>query len=406
MKPPIQIRNRFLLTVDLLLIVTAVLASFALRLELGAIFTQYLPSAWVMVAIALVVKPIVYYLFGLYRRYWVYASTRELRLIVVATATASVCVAFFVLLGRSIGGFTRGFPRSVLGIDWLLSLFSVGGVRLIVRMLAESGQVSQKADGLAGVRRVVVVGAGDAGVLVVRELQRNPQMHMLPVAFVDDDAEKLRKEIHGVPVDGRLRELASVVNRNHAHEVVIAIPTAPGHVVRLVTDVCRARGIPFRTMPGMYELIGGKVSVSRLREVDISDLLRRQPASIDDEAEMEIPLPVDLPVITVWVGYVPVVIVPELTLHVGAEGHVHAGIQTAVAQEARLRAGLAYRGGAWSPISQFSNEFYFTPPQLYATADLKGYAAPQLELLLYGMVGPYASVEAYLKLEADLAAVP
>ena len=284
MKPPIQIRNRFLLTVDLLLIVTAVLASFALRLELGAIFTQYLPSAWVMVAIALVVKPIVYYLFGLYRHYWVYASIRELRLIVFATATASVCVAFFVLLGRSIGGFTSGFPRSVLGIDWLLSLFSVGGVRLIVRMLAESGQVSQKADGLAGIRRVVVVGAGDAGVLVVRELQRNPQMHMQPVAFVDDDAEKLRKEIHGVPVDGTLRELASVVNRNHAHEVVIAIPTAPGHVVRLVTDICRARGIPFQTMPGMYELIGGKVSVSRLREVDIGDLLRRQPAWIDDEA--------------------------------------------------------------------------------------------------------------------------
>jgi FlaA1/EpsC-like NDP-sugar epimerase len=284
MKPPIQIRNRFLLTVDLLLIVTAVLASFALRLELGTIFTHYLPSAWVMVGIALVVKPVVYYLFGLYRRYWVYASTRELRLIVFATAAASVCVAFFVLLGRSLGGFTRGFPRSVLGIDWLLSLFSVGGVRLVVRMLAESGQVSQKADGLAGARRVVVVGAGDAGVLVVRELQRNPQMHMLPVAFVDDDKEKLRKEIHGVPVDGALRELDSVVKRQHAHEVVIAIPTAPGHIVRLVTDICRARGIPFQTMPGMYELIGGKVSVSRLREVDIGDLLRRQPAWIDDEA--------------------------------------------------------------------------------------------------------------------------
>jgi FlaA1/EpsC-like NDP-sugar epimerase len=284
MKPAFQIRNRFLLLVDLLLIVTSVLASFALRLDLGPVFSMYLPSAWAMVAIALVVKPIVYYLFGLYRRYWVYASVRELRLIAIATATASVCVAFFVMLARSLGGLQAGFPRSALGIDWLLSLFSVGGLRMTIRVLAESGQISQKADGLAGIRRVVIVGAGDAGVLVVREMQRNPQMHMLPVAFVDDDPEKLKKEIHGVQVAGTLRELGRIVDRQRAHEVVIAIPTAPGHIVRLVTDLCRSRDIPFRTMPGMYELIGGKVSVSRLREVDIGDLLRREPAGIDDDA--------------------------------------------------------------------------------------------------------------------------
>ena len=283
MKPAFQIRNRFLLVVDLLLIVTSVLASFALRLDLGPVFTAYLPSAWAMVAIALIVKPVVYYFFGLYRRYWVYASIREMRLIILATLTASVCVAFFVMLGRSVGGLQAGFPRMVLGIDWLLSLFSVGGLRIAVRLLAELGQISQKADGLAGLRRVVVVGAGDAGVLVVREMQRNPQLHMFPVAFVDDNPEKLKKEIHGVQVAGTLRQLASIVDQNHAHEVVIAIPTAPGEVVRLVTEVCRAKEIPFRTMPGIYELIGGKVGVSRLREVNISDLLRREPAEIDNE---------------------------------------------------------------------------------------------------------------------------
>ena len=283
MRPAFQIRNRFLLIVDLLLIVTSILASFALRLDLGPVFTAYLPSAWAMVAIALIVKPIVYYFFGLYRRYWVYASIREMRLIILATATASVCVAFFVMLGRSVGGLQAGFPRMVLGIDWLLSLFSVGGLRIAVRVLAELGQISQKADGLAGLRRVVVVGAGDAGVLVVREMQRNPQLHMLPVAFVDDNPEKLKKEIHSVRVAGTLRQLASIVDQNHAHEVVIAIPTAPGEVVRLVTEICRTKGIPFRTMPGIYELIGGKVGVNRLREVNISDLLRREPAEIDNE---------------------------------------------------------------------------------------------------------------------------
>jgi FlaA1/EpsC-like NDP-sugar epimerase len=283
MRPILQVRNRTILAGDLILIVTSVLASFALRLELGPLLSTYLPQAGVMVLLALVSKPIVYHFFGLYRRYWVYASTRELLLIATATIAASVVVSTQIMLVIISGGLP-GFPRSVLGIDWLLSLFSVGGLRIAVRLLAESGQISQKADGLAGMKRVVVVGAGDAGALVVREMQRNPQLHMLPVSFVDDDPEKLGKTIHGVRVDGRLRELSTLVRRRFAHEVVIAIPAAPGHVVRFVTDICRSQGISFRTMPGIYELIGGKVSVNRLREVDISDLLRRPPASIDDEA--------------------------------------------------------------------------------------------------------------------------
>lgn len=284
MKPAFQIRNRLLLAADLVLIFTSVLASFALRLDLGPLFVSYIPHALTMAAIALVVKPIVYYMFGLYRRYWVYASTRELQLIAVTTATASVVTALVIMVAILAGIMPANFPRSVFGIDWLLSLFSVGGLRFSVRVLAESGQISQKADGLAGMRRVVVVGAGDAGALVVREMRRNPQLHMLPVAFVDDDEEKQGKEIHGVPVEGPLKDLADVVDGKRAQEVVIAIPTAPGPVVRFVTEICRERDISYRTMPGVYELIGGKVSVSRLREVDISDLLRREPAEIDDDA--------------------------------------------------------------------------------------------------------------------------
>jgi FlaA1/EpsC-like NDP-sugar epimerase len=284
LKSKFQIRNRTILLGDLILTVTSVLASFALRLDLGPAFGDYLPSAWTMVFLALIVKPGVYYLFGLYRRYWVYASIRELRVIAVATATASVVVALFVLLLRSIGGLQAGFPRSVLGIDWLLSLVSVGGLRLTVRLLAESGQISQKGNGTARSRQVIVVGAGDAGALVVREMQRNPQAGMKPVAFVDDDREKSKKTIHGVRVEGPIAELEKVIRRHPSPEVVMAIPTAPGTVVRAVTEVCQRHHVPFRTMPGIYELIGGKVSVSRLREVNISDLLRREPAEIDDEA--------------------------------------------------------------------------------------------------------------------------
>lgn len=284
MKPRIQVRNRTLLLGDLVLTVTAVLASFALRLDLGPAFGDYLPSAWAMVAVALVIKPAIYYLFGLYRRYWVYASTRELRLILFATGTASVAIALFVLLLRSVGGLQAGFPRSVLGIDWLLSFISIGGLRLTVRLLAEAGQISQKGNGVARIREAVVVGAGDAGALVVREMQRNPQLGMRPVAFVDDDPEKDRKDIYGVRVEGPVSDLEKVIRRFGAPEVIMAIPTASGAVVRAVAEVCRRNDVPFRTMPGIYELIGGRVSVSRLRQVDISDLLRREPAQIDDAA--------------------------------------------------------------------------------------------------------------------------
>ena len=209
---------------------------------------------------------------------------RELRIIAIAVVTASVIVALVLLLIASLGGLTPGFPRAVIGIDMVLSLIAVGGLRLVVRLLAEGGQISQRGNGNGRPREMVIVGAGDAGVLVVREMQRNPQLSMRPVAFVDDDPEKLKKDIHGVRVAGTLADLERVLHRYLKPEVVIAIPTAPGSVVRSVTEICQRNEVPFRTMPGMYELIGGRVSVNRLRKVDISDLLRREPAHLADSA--------------------------------------------------------------------------------------------------------------------------
>ena len=128
----------------------------------------------------------------------------------------------------------------------------------------------------------MIVGAGDAGALVVREMQKNPQLRLTPICFLDDDPDKQKQQIHGVPVAGTINDLARTVTARRIQEVIIAIPSAPGSVIRQVAEISRQRGIPFRTMPGIYELIGGKVNVSRLREVEISDLLRREPTHIDD----------------------------------------------------------------------------------------------------------------------------
>ena len=270
--------NRLLLLGDLVLIVAAVIGSFALRLPLGPIFVFYLPQALTMVVVALLVKPVVYFSFGLYSRVWAYASTRELKIITAAVSIASAFVALIIVLLTFLQ-YYQGFPRSVLAIDWALSLLAVGGLRLALRLLAESRSGDL---GIRGrTRRVLIVGAGDAGALVVREMQKNPQLHLLPVCFVDDDPSKQKQRIHDVPVEGTLEDLGRVVDIWYVQEVIIAIPSAPGGTVRQVTDICREKGVPFRTMPGIYELIGGKINVGRLREVEITDLLRRAPVEID-----------------------------------------------------------------------------------------------------------------------------
>jgi len=273
-----QIRNRYVLMVDIVLTVLSVLGSFLLRLD--TLFYLYFKAALVMVGISLVIKPLIYYFFGLYRRLWAYASMNELKLISlsVSVAAVSVSILMYVLYITRI----LNFPRSVLPIDWLLSLIAVGGFRFSLRLIAETRTASSRA-ATGKARNVLIVGAGDAGALVVREMQKNPQLGLHPVGYLDDDPSKQRHSIHGIPVVGKLADLGRALDHRRVDEVVIAIPSAGGRVIRLVTDICRLKNVPFRTMPGLYELIGGKVNVNRLREVDITDLLQREPAHIRNE---------------------------------------------------------------------------------------------------------------------------
>jgi FlaA1/EpsC-like NDP-sugar epimerase len=269
-------RNRFVLLADIVLVLVSVLGSFALRYDVGQM-SFYFPAIIIMAVVALLVKIPTYYFFGLYRRLWVYASIGELKLIAAAVTTASVLTGGVMLALSAAGLVQPGMPRTALGIDWLFSLVLVGGSRFALRILSE--QISSKNN--KG-RKTLIIGAGDAGALVARELQKTSQLDWAPIGFLDDDPAKQKHVIYGVSVIGKVTDLASVLENRQVDEVVIAIPSAPGHLVRQITDVCRRKGIPSRTMPGMYELIGGTVSVNRLREVDITDLLRREPATIDD----------------------------------------------------------------------------------------------------------------------------
>ncbi|HUG35179.1 MAG TPA: nucleoside-diphosphate sugar epimerase/dehydratase, partial [Anaerolineales bacterium] len=258
----------------------SVLGSFALRLNAEQL-PFYFPAAVLMCIVALAIKIPVYFFFGLYRRLWIYASTGELRLITVAVTSASVLVSGVMLLLISAGRVVPGMPRTALGIDWLLSLVLIGGSRFALRILAEQSMVSR----FTGKgRRVLIIGAGDAGALVARELQKSSQINLTPIGFLDDDPAKQKHSIHGVTVIGTVNDLATAIDLHRIDEVIIAIPSAPGGLVRMVNDICRLKGIASRTIPGIYELIGGRVSVNRLREVDITDLLRREPVRVNDEA--------------------------------------------------------------------------------------------------------------------------
>jgi FlaA1/EpsC-like NDP-sugar epimerase len=280
MRPKQHVRNRFVLIGDVVLTIISVLGSFALRLDVVQL-PYYFPAAVTMSVVAVIIKIPTYYFFGLYRRLWIYASTGELRLITAAVTTASVLTSGVMALLIFTGNVYPGMPRSALGIDWLLSLLLIGGSRFALRILAEQSAVS-RSNGKN--KRTLVVGAGDAGALVVRELQKSSQLNLVPVGFLDDDPAKQKQSIHGVTVIGKVVDLASVIDQHNIEEVIIAVPSASGRLIRMVNDVCRLKGIPSRMMPGIHELIGGKVSVSRLREVDITDLLRREPVRVNDEA--------------------------------------------------------------------------------------------------------------------------
>lgn len=267
-------RNRYVLLADLAIFALAACAAFGLRFDWY--FFQNRPEFLPYALAAPLVKSAVFYAFGMYRRYWRYATTEDLVALAIASSAASIPMAVLVS-GALLFHLIAEFSRSVLVADWLFTLVGTGAVRMSVRVIGEARGRRNLANSNEQTKRVLIVGAGDAGAIVTREMRRNPQLGMEPVAFVDDDPVKRGKRIYGVPVAGGLQDLPSLVESLNADEVVIAMPKSDGRVLRSVAEQCRRIGIASRTIPGIFELLGGGVSVSRLRQVDITDLLRRRP---------------------------------------------------------------------------------------------------------------------------------
>lgn len=273
-------RNRYFLAADLLLILCSAAAAFSLRFDLLFLGTR--PEALPFIGAALALKPLVFFRFGVYRRYWPAASTTELLLLLGANVAGSFALGLLAAAGL-LTGVLQEFSRAVLFVDFLVCVVFTGGVRFLVRVVADSARRTRKAGLPPGAdrRRALILGAGEAGLLMAREAQRNPQLGIEIAGFLDDDPVKQGKRIAGIDVRGPLTALASVVQAQRVDEVVIALPSAPGSVVRNLVETCRELNVRSRTVPGVFELLTDVVSVRRLRDVQITDLLRRNPVRLE-----------------------------------------------------------------------------------------------------------------------------
>ncbi len=277
-------RNRYLFILDIMLLAATPTLALALRLDslMGAL--AYGSALIYFTILSLLLKPALFFVFGLYRRFWRYASVEEMISILVAVASASLLIGglFFGLMQLNLEilglDIERQLPRSLPMIDGLLTLLVVGGPRFGARALFYKRRSTSR-DGVN--KTVLIVGAGDAGAMIVREMLSTQHINYTPIGFVDDDPAKRHKALHGVPVLGTRQDIPRLAAKYGVDEVVIAIPTAPGKVVREIVALCETAGVPSRTMPGMYEILSGQVSVAHLRNVDIEDLLRRDPVRID-----------------------------------------------------------------------------------------------------------------------------
>jgi FlaA1/EpsC-like NDP-sugar epimerase len=273
-----SLRNRHLFIADLLMVGLATYFSFVLRLENFTLGDGlYWPTSVMFLGIGLLIIPLVFWRFGMYARYWRYASVEELVLLVSASFVAILLVSVLSALVAPLTGLLS-LPRSIPFIFLMLFVAASAAPRLGVRLLARR-QRSQAVD--RDPLLVVVIGAGDAGTMIVRELQQVRDAGMEVFCFLDDDPRKRNMLIHNVPVLGGRNAIAEIAAAYPIDLVIIAMPTAPGKIIRELRQRCQEIGVETKTVPALYELVNGRVGINQLRDVQIEDLLRRDVVQTD-----------------------------------------------------------------------------------------------------------------------------
>jgi len=263
-------RRLAILAADGIAVVVSYYLAFWLRFD-GRIPSEAAAAFWNTLSLVFLVRIASFTYFRLYSGVWRYASVNDLVSILKAVSVGTTLLVLPVFFFG-----VPGYPRSVFLIDWFLMVMILGGSRFTLRALRESTPRFLRRG-----RRILIVGAGDAGEMLLRELGKNPGGPMLPVALIDEDATKHGARLHGVPVVGDLDDLAAAAKRHRVAEILIAIPSATGEQMRRIVATCSVTGLPFKTVPSLREIIDGRVSVRQARDVRVEDILRRAP--VDDD---------------------------------------------------------------------------------------------------------------------------
>jgi len=280
----------FILGMDILLISAAWYVSYLLRFnfqvpgESMILMKRLLP-------LMIVIKIVAFFYCDLYRGMWRYTSIRDFFDIIRAASISSLLIVALVLYMHRFAG----FARSVFIIDWVLTVVFISGFRLSIRIYFWLGSGDETArlslrrflrsrgSKRDGRKSLLIIGAGDCGEKIFREIQDNARLKYHVVGFLDDDPDKVGMKIHGAPVVGTTGEITYLAPKLGAEEVLIAIPSATGKQMREIVANCEEMDLPFKTLPGMGELIDGKVSVKAIRDVAYRDLLGREVIELEEE---------------------------------------------------------------------------------------------------------------------------
>lgn len=269
----------FLVAIDIISVIISLVLSVVLRFEglpeayLSAIVAQMPIAIFLVLACAVVFK--------LYSRIWKYAGSSELLGVSASTVVADV---LWYAYGRIIGNV---LPLSIYAITGILLLFFIGGSRLAIRVynyIFSKPSVRAQLGADKKVCRVLIVGAGDAGAVIAREIQRYHNDGREVVGFIDDDKDKINKQMFGVKVLGDRFSMKENVVRYDVDEIIIAMPSVKGDDIRQIIEIAQRTKCKVKILPGVYEIINGNASVSKLREVQIEDLLGRKPVKLDNTA--------------------------------------------------------------------------------------------------------------------------
>lgn len=264
-------RRPVIVMVHLILVAISYLLAFLLRFEFSLPASEWDRFLWTL-PLLLLIRMGAFAGFHLYEGLWRYVSMRDILAILKAVTLSALVFLAAVLLF-----FGHGFPRSIFVLDWVLCLVLVGGARLALRAFQESGSRDRRGEG----KRVVIVGAGDAGEMLLQEIERSRLLNYRVVGFVDDDPRKQGMRLHGIKVVGTIESLPDLCRTMGVQEILIAIPSATQEQKRRILEWCRKSGVPFKTVPALSELLRGKVRIGQLQEISPEDLLGREVVRLD-----------------------------------------------------------------------------------------------------------------------------